>query len=294
MENPAPTSSHRMEYRVILLLESVVRLLPRSLAHRLGEGIGLIAFFTGVYRRTVAANMEHCGIGAGKQLVPVMRRLYLNTGRYFVDVLRAPVHLSPYHIENFSVPEKYLRQKCGFMVVLGHFGSWELMGNVFGTMVKDLNVLARPMRNALVQHWLNSKRRVYGVETIDTGSALRKMLRVIERNGVMAILIDQHVGKMGTPAPFMGQQANTARTIGGLIYRTQKPLIAAYALLSKENIYQIHFQEIDVASIPRDNEDEFIAECQKRHNDVLSDWIREYPDHYFGWFHKRFRGQIPY
>jgi len=40
--------------------------------------------------------------------------------------------------------------------------------------------------------------------------------------------------------------------------------------------------------------DSKIAASLQSHNDFLSKWIIEYPEHWFGWFHRRFKDAIRY
>jgi lauroyl/myristoyl acyltransferase len=178
---------------------------------------------------------------------------------------------------------------------LAHFGNWELLAAIWGRQVDDLNVIAKPMRNPLVEGWLLKKRTALSVKTIYTENALRGMLGALKRDGITAVLIDQYLGDMGTPAPFLGKTASTVRTAAGLARKTGASTLPVYALLRGDGSYDICFMDPDLPEFQDGaSEEEVVSAIQAYHNDVISGWIREYPEHWFGWFHRRFRGYVNY
>ncbi len=211
-----------------------------------------------------------------------------------MDFLRPQRDPPPYSVNNLDVLKTVMARGKGTIVVLAHLGNWEILARIFGIIVGDLNVLARPMKNTLVEKWLVSKRESGHVSQIYAAHSLRKMLTVIKRNGLVAMLIDQYAGDHGTLVPFLGKPANTVRTSAGLHYKTGCSVIFARALLEKDNSYRIDIEEGEALDRSAGDQEGFIAACQKAHNDVLSRWIMAYPEHYFGWFHRRFKDSISY
>ena len=67
-----------------------------------------------------------------------------------------------------------------------------------------------------------------------------------------------------------------------------------HAVLGPDNTYIVHAEEGRELGIARERSEEFITTYQADHNDVLSRWIRQAPEHWFGWFHKRFGNQVNY
>lgn len=37
-----------------------------------------------------------------------------------------------------------------------------------------------------------------------------------------------------------------------------------------------------------------LSRIQERHNEIIGEWIRERPEHWFGWFHRRFKPFLEY
>jgi KDO2-lipid IV(A) lauroyltransferase len=209
-------------------------------------------------------------------------------------MLRSGKKLPSHTVENLESLHRQLANNKGALAVLAHFGNWELLANYFGSVFPDLNVLARPMHNPLVERWLLAKRKKARVTQIYAAGALRKILTVLKRNGIIAMLIDQYSAEQGEPAPFLGKTANTVRTAAGLVHRTGCGVVLPYALLQKNGSYRVVLDDQPEVSAKPGDEQAFEAALLKAHNDVISRWILSYPDHYFGWFHRRFKDVISY
>jgi len=252
-------------------------------------------YILGVYKKVVRKNFEHVGIWDKKQAGKIIPGLYRNIGRYTIDFLRKNSRrLPPYRLHDYENYTGSRTKDSGTIIVLAHFGNWELLAAIWGRETDDLNVIAKPMRNPLVEAWLFKKRTAQKVKTIYTENALRGMLGTLRRNGITAILIDQHFN-MGTPTPFLGKTAMTVRTVAGLVRKTGAIPVPIYAMMSKDGSYDIRFFKAETPVLNDGaDEDAMISAIQAQHNDILSQWITEYPDHWFGWFHKRFKGYVDY
>jgi len=298
-----PTKSHYVEYAALRCVETAVNIIPRRFALALGGLAGLALHALGLYRKVVLKNFEHVGIWDSEQIDVIVPKLYKNIGRYAIDFLRRG-KLPPYRLHNYDIYERAHEAGKGTIIVLAHFGNWELLAAIWGSKVDDLNVIAMPMHNPLVENWLLKKRTATAVKTIYTEKALRGMLSVLKRNGITAILIDQHLHGMGTPTPFLGKTAETVRTAAGLVHKTGAAAIPIYAILNPDGSYDIKFYNADPPVVLLTNmnnadgakvdDEATISAIQAQHNDILSEWIREYPEHWFGWFHRRFKGYVKY
>jgi lauroyl/myristoyl acyltransferase len=114
------------------------------------------------------------------------------------------------------------------------------------------------------------------------------------KKGLVAILIDQHAGQHGTMIPFLGKEANTVRTVAGIVKKTQCAVLPTYSILQKDGTYDVFISEAPMLDLTGKSDEQAIEAYQIQHNDIISEWIRKYPEHYFGWFHKRYRGIISY
>jgi len=284
---------HAIEYCTLRICDSCITALPRSAVLYFGGFIGSILYKTGVYGSIARKNMEHVGYGP-EEREKILKKLYRNVGRYGADFIRAQKNLPPYRTHGSEILEKAIEYGKGTIILVAHLGNWELLACIFGRKIRDINVVAKPMRNARVDRWLASRRNAVSVTTIYTDGALRKIYEVIKRNGILAILMDQYVGAQGTMVPFLGKEANTARTAAGMVHKTGCSVVPTYAVMGDDGSYDIVMSsapELDVEGL---SDDEAISSYQRIHNDILSEMIRKYPEHWFGWFHRRFKEHIYY
>jgi KDO2-lipid IV(A) lauroyltransferase len=285
--------SHFIEYCVLRLTEALISALPRKLALLLGAAVGVALYHLGIYLKIVNRNFDHVALFDKTEQQRIIKRLYANIGRYGVDMLCSEKKPPAHTVDGLEYALSLFERKKGIIAVLAHFGNWELMATFFGSRF-DLSVLARPMHNPLVEKWLLAKRKRSKVSQIYAAGALRKIIVALKRNGMVAMLIDQYSAENGTPAPFLGKQANTVRTAAGILCKTDCGIVLPYALLQRDGTYRVVVEAAPTVDADPANETAFIDAHVKAHNDTLSRWITQYPDHYFGWFHKRFKDVIEY
>jgi KDO2-lipid IV(A) lauroyltransferase len=286
--------SHFIEYIGLRVIEILAGMLPRRVTLWLGGIAGLLLYHAGVYRKVVDRNFDYVGLFGDADRPRIIKNLYINMGKYAVELLRIGKKPPFFTVENIELIDAALARGKGVIAVLAHFGNWELLAAMFGSRYKELNVFSGRLHNPLVEKWMLDKRKKTNVTLFYAAGALRKMLTVLRQNGILAMLIDQYAGDQGTTVPFLGKPAKTYRTMAGMLCKTDCGVVLPYALLQKNGSYRVVIEASPEIGVSRDNEEAFIAAAQKAHNDVISAWIMKYPEHYFGWFHRRFKDTISY
>jgi len=279
---------HIIEYTLLRLVELKLCVLPRGVALLLGSAAGSLLYYLGVKRHVVRINFEHVGLWNPADARAIQKRLYRNMGRYMADFLRSSKKTPPYVVHNLERIEEHLSRGKGFIALLAHFGSWEILAHIYGSRY-PLHVVARPMKNPFVEKWLWRRRAGTGSTPIYRKKALRQIFMLLRSNNIVAMLIDQYAGRDGTTAPFLGKPASTLRAPAGMLLKTECGILPTYALLRDDNVYEIVLQQARDLGVSRDNPEAFMDAYQAEHNRIISEWIRQHPDHYFGWFHKRFK-----
>jgi Kdo2-lipid IVA lauroyltransferase/acyltransferase len=286
--------SHIIEYILLRCIEFTASIIPRPFCLAIGAGFGMILYHAGIYRRIVRKNMEHVALWPQAEMEAITKRLYANIGRYAAEFLRASKKLPPYRFDRIDILESQIKIGKGIIGIMAHIGNWEIFAPIFAPRISQLTVVTMPMHNKLVENWLAGKRGGAGLNFVYQDQAVRKILSTLKKNGIVALLIDQYAGSEGTPALFLGKEANTVRSVAGLVRRIDCSVLAAYAILEKDLTYTIHFENPPLPLVSKDDENAFISACQTLHNKMISEWIKKYPDHYFGWFHRRFKGTVDY
>lgn len=286
--------THYSEYLLLRIVQLLLSIIPRRVALSLGGSAGSLLFCLGIYRFIVERNMDHVALWDKKSASGITRALYRNIGRYAVDFLRPPLPLPPYRMHNYDYFNSLVNNGKGTIVILGHLGNWELLASVFGIKTGKLHVVAKPMNNPIVDKWLLSKRDEASVTTIYSQQALRKILNALKKDEIVAILIDQYMLKHGTTVPFLGKEAKTVSTVAGLALKTGCNVLAISSIMDCKGVYDISFNNVvhqDDVTLP---EDKRLHLMQTTHNNHLTRQILDHPEHWFGWFHKRFRGFVNY
>jgi lauroyl/myristoyl acyltransferase len=214
-------------------------------------------------------------------------------GRYFTDALRGGD--IPFQVADGSDTrlDRDRQNGKGLLLLFSHLGNWEQLLAYLSKrpFLSPATVVAKPLHNPLVDRWLERKRnrRAPGIGFVRPENAVRQSLRSLRAGGTAAYAIDQYGGRTGLPSAFLGQKTSTVRSTAGLEKKTQCRVVGAYALLLTDNTYRIVVEDL-----PPANGEATVPDLLDRHNDLISGWIRQHPEHWFGWFHRRFRDVVEY
>jgi KDO2-lipid IV(A) lauroyltransferase len=150
-----------------------------------------------------------------------------------------------------------------------------------------MSVLARPLDNPYLDALLERIRRATGNKIIHRQGALRKVLRALQSNEVVAIPIDQHIqGANAVTVDFFGRPAATTSALATLALRTGSPIVPAFALPLPGGRYRMIYEH--PVEPPSADAPDPVRELTQRCSDVLEMYVRRYP-HLWLWMHRRWR-----
>ena len=280
----------RCEYVCLRLATAMTRCLPRRIALWLGGQMGALARCLGVRRRIVRRNLELVGYPPDERQ-RIERRLYRLTGRYAVDMARGGGQRFVLAEGSEDALDEAFRSTNGVLWLFCHLGNWEMLVPSFLMRASSAVIVAKPMRNPFVNRWLEGvrERTAPGIGFVPPANALRHSLRCLRAGGIAAFAIDQYAGRSGLPVRFLGHVTSTVRSTAGIESRTGCAVLGAYALLGANNVYHV-----TIVPAPPRQPDADVTEILQRHNDLISGWVRQYPEHWFGWFHRRFKYVVQY
>ncbi len=280
----------RLSYLALRTSVAVVRCLPRRLVLWVGEQLGAGARLLGIRRRIVRCNLAFVGYPPDEQS-RIERRLYRLTGRYFADMVRGGDLPFAFDAASTEVLDGLTRQSAGVLFLFSHLGNWEVLVSSLIDRFPVAVIVAKPLRNPLVNRWLERlrQRRNPTVRFVPPVNALRQTLRSLHNGGCAAFAIDQYGGSSGLLSPFLGKPTSTVRSTAGIEGRTGCPVMGTYALLGPDNAYRVVVEPLP-ASAPGTS----VQDLLDRHNALISAWIRQHPEHWFGWFHRRFKDVVEY
>jgi KDO2-lipid IV(A) lauroyltransferase len=105
-----------------------------------------------------------------------------------------------------------LRRDHGMIVLTGHFGNWEILGYVMGTMGFETTSVARTLDNPYINNYVMGMREKHGQRIVDKKGATEPVIKALEENGVVGFIADQNAGAKGCFVDFFGRKASTYKS----------------------------------------------------------------------------------
>ena len=183
----------------------------------------------------------------------VVRANVRNLARSWADVLEMPYHsramaerVHPVSVENMT---RHLDAGRGVVIVSLHLGMWEVGIAGWNYRFGRMALLAESLRPAELFDHIVASRESMGVTVIpiDThgmrdadpatarrlgASAIREVMRVLRRPGMVAMAMDRDLIGNGTPMPFFGADAPIPVGVVDIAMRTGAALVPVVLLRS--------------------------------------------------------------
>jgi KDO2-lipid IV(A) lauroyltransferase len=130
-------------------------------------------------------------------------------------------------------------------------------------------------------------RECTGNTVIYRRGALRRVLRMLEANQGVAILIDHHTHEPdAVRVEFFNRPATTTSSMAALALRTGALAIPVFAIPIGSGRYRMIYEHAVDAPAPASPD--AVREFTQRCTDVLEMYVRRYPDLWL-WMHRRWR-----
>ena len=285
-----------LEYIPFLMVATIVRNLPRRAALALGDALGALGRHLQPKRVKIANdNLRHAFPELSEtERANVVRRVFRDLGRGFVEMLRLDLFDPERDVERlFTIEgEEHLKSALaldrGVILLGGHIGFWEAGNFVMPTLGYKFAVVAKPMKNPLVDAWFRRLRQTYGVGIIDSRRGARKIVKTLQDKGCVGLLMDQHISRHeAVQVPFFGRPAWTTPIIAQIAMKYQVPVIpATFYRNPAEDKYRLVFGKpilLENTSTP-----DAIAAGTLLLTKSIEDAIREDISQWF-WVHRRWK-----
>ncbi len=255
-----------------------------------GLGVRLLDIAVPRLRRVATDNLRLAMPGEDVHVITdgVFRsiaRLLLAFAR-FPDINKENVHRW-IRVEGLEHYLEARRRGRGVLIATGHIGNWEFSAFAHALLTEPMNVVVRPLDHSAVDALVERYRQMSGNRIIEKKDAARAILRALQANEAVGILVDQNTTPgEGTFVPFFGRPACAGTAFARLANRTDATVIPGYAVWnSDERRYVLHFETpVEMTG------DEF-ADTAAIHA-RLEQIIRKYPDQWL-WIHRRWKTQPP-
>jgi len=279
---------------LFLLLGFLVRRLNREQCLRLSRILGNFIYdYLRIRRGLVLDNLSRTFPGKTHQEIDrIARMVYQNQVLNLFELLRIPLIKDKSDAKKFVKIEaeesfhQAMSNNTGAVVVSGHFGSWETIGVCTGLMLKPMNLIAKPIKNQRLDHYLNQLRSLHGNKVIPKDKALREGMKILKNGEILAILADQSQRKVSRYIDFLGRKSSVFLGPAFMALKAGVPLYVEVSRRTEKNEYQVEIKQVPTSDLDCRKQD--ILELVKRYHRVLEDFIRKHPEEWL-WLHDRWK-----
>ncbi len=286
-----------MDYLLYLLLKILgffINLLPEHFTLWIGRQLGRAGYYLDWEHRRVALQNLRLAFGREKsedQIRGIAKKTFQNLGMMLIEFFRIPKldeekFKRKVVVEGLEEALRLLEMKKGGLLLIGHFGNWELMGFISKVIRNPILAIAKPIKQRRVDQWITEIRKAAGLELIHPENATRKVIHALSQNRIVGILIDQRAKRSrGVWVDFFGKKAPTTPGLAVLALKTGAPVVPVFMI---RNGFQRHrlliqkpLQLIQTGDFKKD-----VETNTQLFNDTLESMVRQYPDQWF-WIHRR-------
>jgi phosphatidylinositol dimannoside acyltransferase len=176
----------------------------------------------------------------------------------------------------------------GVVIVGGHFGNWELGGVALRLLHGyPLTVVGKSEASPAIGEMRRRMRESLGIETLEIGQMLETALqirRLLAANGIVAMLIDRHLGRDRIDVTFFGRPTAFLRTPAMIGYLSGAPLLPAFMIRQANDRFVGALGDPIVVDSTRSTEDAvraatqaFAAQLEDRIRASPHLWYQFYP-----------------
>lgn len=274
-----------------------ISLLPFPLLYLLSDGIYFLIYKVLGYRKEVVMNNLRNSFPEKDEaeLKAIASKFY----RWFCDLTLETLKtltISPEEVRKRvefrgkDILQQYAREKRSVILVLGHYGNWELAGARYSQErdIPQLHVIYHPLANARFDRLMHHMRTRHGTKLYTMRETSKAMIRDRDLLTATAFIADQ------TPSPeraywmtFLNQDTPVFQGTEGLARKLDKPVIYI-SITRPERGYYCMLMETLVPDPTRTRD----GEITEVHTRRLEQDIRKYPELWL-WTHRRWKHKRP-
>lgn len=271
----------------------IIALLPLWLLQKLALMIAFILnLFTSSIKRITSINIQvaypDLSETAQRQLISQSIRSQCLTYIEFIKCWGMPPSYSLSLLKNIygeNILMEALANKKGVIVVVPHFGCWELL-NAWLNLYTEPMIMYKPNKNKGINRYLLEAREKFNATLVPTDeTGIRAIFKHLKQGGLTVILPD-HLPKPsgGIYSNFFGQNTLSITLVSKLAAKTQCNVIGL-SCIRQPNLqyFDVHCQTLADEILSKD------LQCSvDTLNIAMQDIIDQAPEQYI-WSYKRFR-----
>ena len=289
------TLRYKLEYWGVLLLVVPWYYLPRRISLTLGSVLGwCVAHFFPIRRSVVESNLRRAfPHKSSTEIKSLTVKTYQHFGRIVAEFVRQDRYSaadveSMIHVENQELLDKAMEEDAGAILLLGHFGNWEIFGRWLGCQQNFASVaLERPQNNPFVSEYISKKRRFGNLSIVSIFESTKTFVSILRSGKALMMLADQDARRRGTFVDFFDIPSSTPRGAAVFAHRLKTPIILAFPVMMPDSSYHVILEEFPFMA---SGNNDAIRKILQRYMNRLQYHVSNHPEQYF-WFHRRWKTQ---
>jgi Kdo2-lipid IVA lauroyltransferase/acyltransferase len=184
--------------------------------------------------------------------------------------------------------ELLMQPDRGLIMITGHYGNWEVLGYLLGSLGFPTLSVARPLDNIYVNRWLLGVRERMGQRIVDKKGATETVTKTLQAHGTVCFIADQNAGPKGLFVDFFNRKASTYKSIALLAMQYNVPVVIGYAR-RRSTYFEFEIGTQDII-YPHDWADHVnpMLYITQRYTKAIEDFVRIDPGQYL-WIHRRWK-----
>jgi Kdo2-lipid IVA lauroyltransferase/acyltransferase len=294
----AATLRDRFEYVLLRGFVGVFGALPLWLSFRVAEAVALLVYWLAAPLRRVglinlAIAFPDKPLAERKR---ILRTSMLNFARMVPELAHLP-HLSDEQLREMVRFEDEAwwheaigwERPTGVLLLGGHFGNWELLVYAHGRRGHPMTMVHRPMRNPLVDRWLNAFRARAGTRLVRKHHAATQVLRALRQKQLLAFAFDQNSTRgLGVFVDFFGLPASTNAGIARIGLRADAPIVPGFIVRQGRSARHVVYLLPIIYPEHTGNPQADVLRTTQELSDIFEDMVRRHPEQWL-WVHKRWK-----
>ncbi len=281
----------------VWLISAFVRRLSWTQAYKLGSGIGGILHFLKVRRDVAMTNLDivYGDEKTAGEKDEIYKQSLLNFGRQTMNYIRIPLMDEDFWADNFEMKNEHIIRDAynrgkGVILLYMHYGPWELPGGKIGHCGYPLAVVAKALKNKVLDRFVVQARAAMTLGSIKHRDAMARIMEGLKKGEGIIMVIDQNMKRsQGVFVKWMGRMASTPRSVAWIVRQTGAPVITGYARQTGPKSFEMTMTE-QVPWQSHDDPDEELLINTRNYVKAVEKHIYTAPQEWF-WLHRRWKIQ---
>lgn len=191
-----------------------------------------------------------------RERIQVARRMMHSYNCMLFEFFRLP-HLTRHEllrsveVEGREHLERAVARGRGVVLASTHIGNWELGAVVLAHWGYTLHAVAGVQLTRWLTPALRETKSELAIHTVSQEDGFRKLLRALEHNDLVALMVDGDVYSHGVPVEFFGRELNFPSGPGVLAQRTGALILCGYCERLRPGRFHIRLEPaLDPATFP--------------------------------------------